>query len=122
MLHPDAPIKVLDEVVNAAENKPRHRAFPTLGLLQNGELPVVYGVVTDHQRSSNGVLVSRRSSDGGKTSEHPQPRLTHPGRRYSTTYGVIQLSDGRLASSSRRPIGVTHASCYPSVGWRAERG
>ena len=122
MLHPDAPIKVLDELVIAAEDKPRHRAFPNLGLLQNGELPVVYGVATDHQRSSNGVLVSRRSSDGGKTWEHPQPLLAHPGRHYSTTYGVIQFNDGRLASSLRRPIGVTRASCYPSVGWRKERG
>ena len=71
MLHSDAPIKVLDEVLIAAENKPRHRNFPSMALLQDGDLLVVYGVSTDHQRTCDSVLVSRRSSDGGKTWEDP---------------------------------------------------
>ena len=123
MLHPDASIKFLDEVVIAAENRPRHRAFPNLALLQNGDLLVVYGVATDHQRSSNGVLVSvpvvGRRKDLGAPATALRPTL---GRHYSTAYGMIRLNDGCLASSLRRPIGVTRASCYPSVGWRAERG
>ena len=65
-------------------------------LLQNGDLLVVYGVSTDHQITCDGVLVSRRSSDGGKTWEDPRPILAHPERHYSSTYGMIQLSDGRI--------------------------
>ena len=96
MLHPDAPIKILDDVLIAAENRPRHRNFPNTVLLQNGGLLVVYGVSTDHQQTSEGVLVSRRSSDGGETWSDPLPVLAYPGQHYSSTYGMIQLTDGRI--------------------------
>lgn len=96
MLHSDAPIKVLDEVLIAAENKPRHRNFPSMALLQDGDLLVVYGVSTDHQRTCDSVLVSRRSSDGGKTWEDPRPLIARPQRHYSTNYAVTQLASGRI--------------------------
>ena len=104
MLHPDAPIKILGDVLIAAENRPRHRNFPNTVLLQNGDLLVVYGVsaerrpwwFTDHQQTSEGVLVSRRSSDGGETWSDPLPVLAYPGHHYSSTYGMIQLTDGRI--------------------------
>ena len=97
MLNPDAPIKILDEVTIAAENKPRHRNFPNTALLQNGDLLVVYGVSTDHQRTCDGVLVLPPfASDGGKTWGDPRPLLAHPERHYSTTYDMVQLADGRI--------------------------
>ena len=102
MLHPDAPIKILDEVVIAAENRPRHRHAASLVLLQNGDLLIVYRVAAAHHAGPlgtspcDGVLASRRSSDGGKTWEEPRPVFAHPERDYATTYGMTQLADGRL--------------------------
>ena len=96
MLHPDAPIKILGDVLIAAENRPRHRNFPNTVLLKNGDLLVVYGVSTDHQQTCEGVLVSRRSSDGGETWSDPHPVLAYPGHHYSSTYGMIQLTDERI--------------------------
>ena len=96
MLHPDAPIKVLDEVVIAAENKPRHRNNPNLVLLPNGDLLLVYGLAADHHVTCDGVVVSRRSSDGGKTWSDPRPIFAQPGFHYSETNGMTQFADGRI--------------------------
>ena len=102
MLHTDAPIKVLDEVIIAAESKPRHRQGANLVLLQNGDLFMVYRVAAAHHAGPSGsspcdgVLASRRSSDGGKTWEEPRPVFAHPERDYATTYGMTQLTNGRL--------------------------
>jgi hypothetical protein len=95
-MNPDASVRILDEVVIADESPPRHRNFPSTALLRNGDLLVVYGVSADHQRTCNGALVSRRSSDGGKSWSDPHPVLAHPERHYSTTYGMVQIDDGRL--------------------------
>jgi hypothetical protein len=88
-------LKVVSRVTIAA-GAPRHRAFPGMEKLRNGDLLVAYREGTDHWKTSDGQVKLVRSRDGGKTWSAPSTVLAAPGKNYGTHSGIAQLSDGTL--------------------------
>ena len=105
MLQLGAPARIAGEVVIADERKPSHRAFPNMALLDNRDLLVVYRVGTDHHRTWDGDLVSRRSSGHGKTGPTRNrfcltQGATSPRRKASFSYLTVACCYG-LSNSGR---------------------
>ena len=80
-------------------------AFPNMALLDNHDLLVVYRVGTDHHRTWDGDLVSRRSSGHGKTGPTRNrfcltQGATSPRRKASFSYLTVACCYG-LSNSGR---------------------
>ena len=75
---------------------PRHRAFPAIVKLQNGDLLVAYREGTDHWYVKDGIVRTVSSSDNGKTWSEPQTVWEVPEHNLGTHNGMKQLADGAL--------------------------
>lgn len=82
--------------VPVAAGAPRHRAFPGIEKLRNGDILVAYREGSDHWRTPDGTVRLARSRDGGLTWSEPETLLESKGVNYGTHSGISQLSDGSI--------------------------
>jgi hypothetical protein len=82
--------------MKVATGTPRHRAFPGIEKLRNGDLLVAYREGSDHWRTADGQVRLVRSKDNGLTWSEPQTVLAKDGVNYGTHSGICQLSDGTI--------------------------
>ena len=82
--------------VKVATGPPRHRAFPGIEKLRNGDILVAYREGSDHWRTADGTVKLVRSRDGGLTWSQPETLLESKGENYGTHSGISQFSDGSI--------------------------
>ena len=94
-LLPDAPIRIVEELVIAGGDD-RYRYAPSLVQLPDGDLLVTYTEAIGEYPSDNGWVVLRRSSDGGRTWSAPQALYAEPGWACLGTAGLRAFANGEL--------------------------
>ena len=82
--------------VTIADGPARHRAFPAMELLANGEMLVAYREAADHWRAQDGAVRLTRSTDGGNSWSEPHTVFEEAGVRCGCHHGLAQLSNGSL--------------------------
>lgn len=82
--------------VKVATGISRHRAFPGIEKLRNGDILVAYREGSDHWKTPDGVVRLVRSKDGGLTWSDPKTVLEANRVDYGTDLGITQLSDGTI--------------------------
>ncbi len=82
--------------VKVATGAPRHRAFPGIEKLRNGDILVAYREGSDHWRTPDGTARLVRSKDGGLTWSESKTIAEAQGVNYGTHSGIAQLSDGSI--------------------------
>ena len=82
--------------MTVASGPPRHRAFPAMTKLQNGDLLVAYREGTDHWWTKDGIVRTVRSTDNGQTWSEPQTVWEVPEHNLGTHTGMRQLADGTM--------------------------
>ncbi len=119
-------LKIESSVTVSGTSTPRHRAFPAVEKLRNGELLVAYREGSDHWRTKDGVVKLVRSPDSGKTWSAPVTVLAAPGKNFGTHSGLAQLSDGSillpvLNYEPDRPWGIEYKALNAQAGGSGPR-
>lgn len=74
----------------------RHRAFPSVEKLQNGDVLVAFREGTDHWQTPDSVVRTVRSTDGGNTWSPPVTVTSDLVWARGCHLGLTQLADGTL--------------------------
>jgi hypothetical protein len=94
-LLPDAPVRIVDEIVIAGQDD-RYRYAPSLVQLPDGDLLITYSEAIGEYPSDNAWVVIRRSGDGGRTWSTPQTLYAEPGWACLGTAGLRLFASGEL--------------------------
>nr|ADI19360.1 hypothetical protein [uncultured Chloroflexi bacterium HF0500_03M05] len=95
------PIDILNRVVIASGDEPRSRALAGIQLLPNGELLVAYRHASTHPFGvdpiiDDGVVMTVRSTDSGRTWEEPRAVCALPGWDCGGGRSMVQTPSGEL--------------------------
>ena len=115
-------IEVTDRVVIASGPEPRSRALAAVQLLSNGDLLVGYRDASTHPFGvdrivDDGVVMTVRSTDGGRTWAEPRAVCALPGWDCAGGRSMVQVPDGTLlmfVMKARRSVpGAKVMAVYP---------
>ncbi len=93
--------------ITIVDGPSRHRAFPALALLANGDMLVAYREGSDHWRSADGAVRIARSTDGGTRWSEPATVYEEAGVRCGCHHGLAELSNGKLILPFTRLLETT---------------
>jgi hypothetical protein len=94
-MHPTV-LEVVERVVIAGGPGPRSRALTGVQLLPNGDLLVGYRDGSDHLVTDDGVVMTVRSTDGGRSWQEPRTVVTIPGWDCAGGRSIVQTPGGGL--------------------------
>jgi hypothetical protein len=89
-------IRMIDEVVIAGAPPKRHRAFPALQRLQDGDIVCAFREGSDHWVTPDGRVRLTRSTDDGQTWSEPVTIREEARWNWGQHHAMTQLADGTL--------------------------
>jgi hypothetical protein len=116
-------LEIVEKVVVAGGGAARSRALAGVVQVGDGELLVGYREGSDHLATDDGVVMTTRSADGGRTWEQPVEAWAKPGWDCAGGRSITQTPDGDLVMfvlQAKRSGGAAEAHVYPT--WSSDGG